>query len=400
MAFHGKSFLFVVLILIIDVWAIDDELVPAPPSIGADVPLALFGPAPSQVDPRLLGPVQLLKSGDIDFDAGTMTLPLYRGTYSDDTTHWYVLTDSTDESNANALGLNFASKLEFVTPDSSSQAILSANGLITKRSGKVDFSPRAKLVPGRSIPYPPSRAAPPQVGDDQYSPYVRLSNAGNRLYNAPIIAGSVSESRLERYCDGVPGDDRSAKRILHSKVRAICPSKGTVTLTLASGFSFAKPVFYLTLDASAAIPAALEDATLAPRISSLRLGADDSAFSPAERLYVVINGYTNSDLPPGAPSGQRVHPSRQGINSFLAGEGSPFHVLSGIPTVALDYSPAWDWDVGEWTRYSVRAGIRERLLDEFQTLGFVQRGYFTGPNGKAFGSSGFVVNGPIVYRFL
>lgn len=60
---------------------LDDEVRPAPPSIGADVPLAYFGPAPSSVDKRLVGPVQLLNAGVIDEDLGTIQLPLYTGYY-------------------------------------------------------------------------------------------------------------------------------------------------------------------------------------------------------------------------------------------------------------------------------------------------------------------------------
>lgn len=62
---------------------LDDEVRPAPPSIGADVPLAYFGPAPSSVDKRLVGPVQLLLAGTIDEDMGTIQLPLYTGYYTD-----------------------------------------------------------------------------------------------------------------------------------------------------------------------------------------------------------------------------------------------------------------------------------------------------------------------------
>lgn len=62
---------------------LDDEVRPAPPSIGADVPLAYFGPAPSSVDKRLVGPVQLLLAGTIDEDMGTISLPLYTGYYND-----------------------------------------------------------------------------------------------------------------------------------------------------------------------------------------------------------------------------------------------------------------------------------------------------------------------------
>lgn len=62
---------------------LDDEVRPAPPSIGADVPLAYFGPPPSSVDKRLVGPVQLLLAGQIDEDRGTIQLPLYTGYYKD-----------------------------------------------------------------------------------------------------------------------------------------------------------------------------------------------------------------------------------------------------------------------------------------------------------------------------
>jgi uncharacterized RDD family membrane protein YckC len=55
----------------------DDDVAPAPPSIGADIPLTYFGPAPSQVQRELIGPFQLLKSGEVDLDEGTITLPLY-----------------------------------------------------------------------------------------------------------------------------------------------------------------------------------------------------------------------------------------------------------------------------------------------------------------------------------
>jgi hypothetical protein len=57
----------------------EDDVQPAPPSIGADVPLTYFGPAPSETQKELIGPHQLLRSGEIDQAAGTITLPLYRG---------------------------------------------------------------------------------------------------------------------------------------------------------------------------------------------------------------------------------------------------------------------------------------------------------------------------------
>ena len=55
------------------------EIQPAPAAIGADVPATYFGPQPSQVQRELVGEYQNLKSGKIDFDEGTITLPLYQG---------------------------------------------------------------------------------------------------------------------------------------------------------------------------------------------------------------------------------------------------------------------------------------------------------------------------------
>jgi hypothetical protein len=57
-------------------FAQEDEVATAPPSIGADIPLTYFGPAPSDVQRELIGPYQLLKSGMVDKTAGTITLPL------------------------------------------------------------------------------------------------------------------------------------------------------------------------------------------------------------------------------------------------------------------------------------------------------------------------------------
>lgn len=380
---------------------LDDDAAPAPPSIGADVPLTYFGPAPSDVDPRLIGPVQLLTSGVIDFDNTTITIPLYRGFYTDGELHWFVLTDTTDEGNAKALGLNFASKLQYVTAESGATARLANRSVLVDRTGKIDFAPNFSLVPGEESPFPPSSFSAPQVGDEQYSPYVRLPATGGHVYNAPVVAGDAQASALNEWCDGIPDSAREvADLVLHSKVVRICPRDFSVTLSLTPGFSFAKPVLYLSMDANDEMGAAMEETTFAPRLANLKVGGDDSAFSAVERLFATTNGFTNDELAAGAPFNQTTHPSRQGFNSALSGEGSPLNVLGGIPTVATDYSPAWDVNVGEWTPFSVENGIRDRLTEEFQVLGFVQTGYITGPGGGRYGSSGIIVNCPIVHRFL
>ena len=52
------------------------NLFPAPASIGASVPLSYFGQPPSDTNRSLVGPVQLLNTGQVDTTNGTITVPL------------------------------------------------------------------------------------------------------------------------------------------------------------------------------------------------------------------------------------------------------------------------------------------------------------------------------------
>ncbi len=119
-----------------------DEVAPAPASIGTDIPLTYFGPPPSEVQKELVGPVELLRAGEIDMEAGTVTLPLYRGQMTDGTAVWYVLTDTTDEANAEALGLNHSAKLAYANVDGGVRSATLENDLtLTFDGGTVDFAP-------------------------------------------------------------------------------------------------------------------------------------------------------------------------------------------------------------------------------------------------------------------
>jgi hypothetical protein len=367
----------------------DGEIVPAPPSIGADVPVTYFGPTPSQVDKKLVGPVQLLRSGQIDFNERTITLPLYKGRVGAQTV-WFVITDTTDVANADALGILPAFKLQYADIGRAVRSgRIESDGSVTFDRGTVNFGPEHEIEPGdEPNPFPPSRFEPGSVGDRNYTPLVRITNAGGHIYNAPVVANG-SEVEYER-------DEVDYSKV-HDKVVAISSKERTVTLALTTGFSFAKPVLYLSLDASHDLPAAVEGVTFAPALQDVPVGRDDSFASGIERLFAVVNG----------PRG-KGNPQRQGFNSALAGEGAgPLNVFGGIPTVALDYSPIWDMNVGVWTDEAVERGYRSRMIEEFQFLGFVQQGHIGGAPGtpvtrpnNAFGSSGFKVNCPIVHRFL
>jgi len=360
------------------------NLLPAPPSVGATVPLSYFGPSPSETNPSLVGPVQLLKSGTVDAAHGTITLPLYLGHMKGSKKNvWYILTDVDDPNVAAELGLNFSAKLTFAS-NAARTANLAADGTLVFDKGTVDFSPVRNIVPGPpGAEFPPVSAQPGAVGDADYSPFVQVTNAAGVIYNAPIVAFGVDANQIN-----FPNGNVDYSKV-HDEVVAIDPFAQTVTINLINGFSFGRPVWYISMDTSIPLGAAIEHNTFAPLMQQLHLGTDDTFSSPIERIFISTNG---------AESGGCNNPQRQGLSADLADGARPNNVLGGIPTIALDYSPAWDAQLFEWTQDAIDNGFRGQVREEFQILTFVQDGLITGPGGKPFGSSGFSINCPIAQR--
>jgi len=379
-----------------------DPVPPAPPSTGTDVPLTYFGPPPSESftpgNDQLVGPQQLLKSGTIDPRDRSITLPLYLGHTKGGKNVWFILTDTNDERNANALGLNHSAKLAYVVGRSLTHARLLEDKSLRFRNYSVNFRPERTLVPGDAPNFfPPKVATAGSVGSANYSPYVQIDNApGRPIYNAPVVAFDVSADELDKSCTGRVDYGKVHDRVLH-----ICPGarnsngQGTVTMETTPIFSFAKPATYISTESSSDMVATLDKGTFARALSNLGVGGDDSAFSAIERLFVTANGQTNAGAPPG-----KTNPQRQGLNSAVAGEGAPLQVIGGVPNVANDYSPAWDLNLGYWTQEAIDLGYVSRVIDEFQILDLVQDGWITGPGGAPYGSTGIVVNCPIIERFL
>jgi len=362
------------------------DLFPAPANIGTAVPLSYFGPPPSTTNPSLVGPVQLLNSGQIDTANGTITIPLYLG-YMKKTGKkvWYILTDVDDPGVAAELGLNYSAKMAFMGP-AARTANFDAQGDLIFDKGTVDFSPVRSIVPGPpGAEFPPVSAQPGEIGDKNYGPYVQITNAGGVIYNAPIVAFGVDASQIN-----FPNGDVDYSKV-HDEVVAIDPINMTVTLNLINGFSFGRSVWYLSMDASSTLAAAIEHNTYAPLMQNLHLGDDDSFSSPIERIFIATNG---------PEEGGCDNPFRQGLSADLADGHRPNNVLGGIPTLALDYSPAWDANLYTWTQDAINQNYRSDLRAEFNVLNLVQSGYLTGLNGAAFGSSGFSINCPIVLRLF
>jgi len=261
------------------------DVFPAPANIGTKVSLSYFGPPPSTDNPSLVGPEQLLKSGTIDAASGTITLPLYLGYMKG--THakvWYILTDVSDSGVAAELGLNYSAKLTFAAVGARTANFDADNDLIFDK-GTVNFKPERKVVAGPpGSEFPPVSYQPGAVGDANYGPLVRVLNDGGTIYNAPIVAFGVDASEIN-----FPNGNVDYSKV-HDQVVAIDPVNMTVTLNLINGFSFGRPVWYISMDASIPLAAAIEHNTYAPLQAKLPLGNDDSFSSPIERIFIATNG--------------------------------------------------------------------------------------------------------------
>jgi hypothetical protein len=335
------------------------------------------------VNQSLVGPVQLLNTGPIDVKNGTITIPLYLGHLKNGKNVWYILSDVSDAGVAAELGLNFSAKMAFMA-NGARTANLDPSGDLIFDAGTVDFSPVRSVTPGPAgSEFPPSAARPGAIGDANYSPYVQIVNAGGVIYNAPMVAFDVDASAIN-----FPNGNVDYSKV-HDQVLAIDPINMTVTLNVINGFSFGRPVWYISMDATIPLAAAIEHNTYAPLMAKLHLGDDDSFNSPIERIFIATNG---------AETGSCNNPLRQGLSADLADGFRPNNTLGGIPTLALDYSPAWDANLYEWTQAAISSGYRGQLREEFNILTFVQDGLLTGPGGAPFGSAGFAINCPIVLR--
>jgi hypothetical protein len=180
-------------------------------------------------------------------------------------------------------------------------------------------------------------------------------------------------------------------KLVHDEVVAIDTEKMTVTFNLVNGFSFGRPVWYVSMDSSDPTVAAIEGVTSAPVLQKIKVGGDDSFSSAVERIFIAINGLSQNGC---------KNPQHQRLYAALTDGYRPNNVLGGIPTIANDYSPLWDINLYEWTQDAVNNGDRTQLREEFHILGLVESGFLTGPNGFEFGSTGIINNCPIVFRLL
>src|SRR5216684_4008007 len=219
------------------------NLIPPEASIGTKVDISQFPPPDSLTDPELAGPVQLLRSGKFDLPIeqltsvnvangtprGTITLPLFKGAVNTPTgpkPAWYVILDAGNQAEAERLGVNFSKKLPNAG-DAARPATRRSDGTFLFEAGIVDFSSNRVLVPGpENRAFPPTVAQPGSVGDENYSPLVRVDDI---VYDAPIVAAAVEDAAIN-----FPGG-KPDYGLVHDQVIDIDQANRTVTLSLING---------------------------------------------------------------------------------------------------------------------------------------------------------------------
>jgi len=329
----------------------------------------VFGPDSFFLPTTVQGPTSFRENAG----PTTVTYPLYHGTsHGRDVS--YVITDASNLSVAQALGVNYTPKLAqaagTAAVENSTSQVSSGNGIDFPAS--VDFSPTHVLTPS-AAGFPPAAAQPGAVGEPGYSPLVRVVFRDKTVVlNAPQIANATGQA---------------------DKIVSIATNHGTVTYRETDGCYDNESVHYASFDASDTVAAAIEDVTYAPNLDAAPSpGCADAAVVAAncsrESLIAFTNGQTGA-----------TNPQRQGLNAAILDGPPPLNILKEIPeqTSQFDYSPMWDVHLATWTDAAAAAGLNLRQTDFSAVLQQVTNGNVTGsPAGSSFGASGFIVNCPVV----
>jgi len=328
----------------------------------------VFGPDSFFLPSTVQGPTSFSENAG----PTVVTYPLYHGT-SRGRGVSYVITDASNLSVAQALGVNYTPKLAqaagtAAVQDSTSQ-VGSGSGIDFPAS--VDFSPTRILTPS-ATGFPPTAAQPGAVGEPGYSPLVQVIFRDHTVVlNAPQVANATGQA---------------------DKIVAIAGNHQTVSYRETDGCYDNESVHYASFDASNQVAAAIEDVTYAPDLDAAPApGCADAAVAAPTCSRESLIAFTDGQTGP-------ANPQRQGLNAAILDGPPPLNILQEIPEQKsqFDYSPMWDVHLATWTDAAVMAGANVRQTDFSAVLQQVADGNVTGPAGSQFGPSGFVVNCPVV----
>jgi hypothetical protein len=274
----------------------------------------------------------------IDDKEATVTLPLYEGMTADGEQVYYIVTDSSDQADAEERGVNFAPKLANALGTPAVQEGSEEDGEIVF-GGTVDFSPKLRLEPGKDG-FPPDVAKPGAVGDPQYSPLVTTD--GETVINASQVANGSG---------------------MHDSVVDIDVDAMEVTMAALPGFVDGGENLYLRTEGSVELVAAAESSTYAPNLNESPGLASNAKSSARSAIIPIVNGLRQADDPD----------QRQGLQSALLGEGPPLNIEQE-PNGSPLYSPLWDITPAVWTEQAIKRDQRKLLTSAPEVIDEVEAG--------------------------
>lgn len=329
----------------------------APPALAADLPRER---------------IVLKNAIAVDPEANTVVLPLFKGE-APGRRVWYVVTDSSDGADAARLGVVHAPLLAHAEGVQE----VSRRGDILHFQAAPDFSPRRLFRAGRDG-FPPAEAKPGAVAPGAYSPFTR-ERGGTAIRNTPIVAIGEGPFDLVTHSD------------LLDRVVAIDTERRTVTLQLSHGFAEGRRIVYFSTEATDPLAAAIERAVYAPGMAG-------------GNAEIAIIHFTNGQMGAANAEAQGMgHAARHGLEQPASLSNarvllSPNGILAAFPTggTARGYSPLWDVNLAVWSRAAIAAGLHRMQRSQADVFRLAKEGRITGPEGRPFGSLGFVVNCPVV----
>jgi hypothetical protein len=296
---------------------------------------------------------------DLHYGRATVTLPLFKGFDPDGAPVYFILTEASDFDVARRMGLNYAPKLKAAVGSAGAQPVTLDGGHM-HFVGRVDFSPERKVEPGKDYPFPPALAVPGAVADARWSSIVVLPSGD--VLNAQIVHNGSGD---------------------HDRLKAVDETRLRVTLSLLDGFHAGKQYFYhLVTDASADVPAVIEQGVYAPTLGKIPAFGQSLRSEPSALLGFspVANGITDTSTD-----------QFQGFGASLGNGGiDPINVFPLGPdndnrSQGNNYSPLWDAHVVVWTPAAYKVGKVRRITSFDDLKALVRQGLIVSaaPDGPA-----------------
>jgi hypothetical protein len=354
----------------------------------------------------------------VDLNAETVRLPLYKGTANGHTV-WFIVTEASDLGLAKNSGLNYAPKLanigiscpdcvQTVTQDSPTPDQNKFGPAVIHFQGEPDFSPTRTLVPGPNG-FPPASFSPGGVAGKGYSPFIRIAGS-SVVYNAPIVATGDGPFDVVHHTN-------TADRALAIHI-APAPAPGQyldswVDLLVVKGFDAGQPILYLSTETDDPLAAVLERSVYVPALANAAYnGGDDFLGSARERLFGFINGQTGPNnrnaqgfvnIVEDGHASEDASAGNTALINALRNGGDLLNVFGDFPTLkdprhADAYSPLWDAQLGQWTQKAIDQGLNKRQIDEnvVFNLAATRPDLLTGPGGAPYGTVGITIDCAVI----